>query len=415
VTRRVFVSYRRDDSKHAAGRLAERLDERFTLFMDVARIRPGSDFTTAIREAVDQADVLLAVIGSQWLTVRVEDGGRRIDQPDDWVALEIGTALRRGTPVIPVLVDGADMPRRNELPTALADMANRQPMRIAHETFAADSAQLMETIEGIVRKKPNTAPTTQPKKGGVARRKQIWIAAGTACLLVAGTAAVATSTAIRAGTSAGPAAATTAPADGSPTRAAGTEGGPTSATPAEGTPTTAKSKVRSTSAPTKAPPVETRATNAPRTTARAKPPTITTRSLPDGIVGRTYSAVLKGEGQGPLAWRLVNGALPSKTALTSSGRIRGGPLSGTGNTVFTVKLVDSTGMGRAKSFTITVNRLRSDINSDGQVNCADQRILKSNFNEAGTFTEGDVNGDGTVNIFDLSMMLSDWTGSSDEC
>jgi hypothetical protein len=95
VTRRVFVSYRRDDSKHAAGRLAERLDERFTLFMDVTRIRPGSDFTTAIREAVDQADVLLAVIGSQWLTVTAADGGRLIDQPDDWVVLEVAAALRR--------------------------------------------------------------------------------------------------------------------------------------------------------------------------------------------------------------------------------------------------------------------------------------------------------------------------------
>ncbi len=90
-------------------------------------------------------------------------------------------------------------------------------------------------------------------------------------------------------------------------------------------------------------------------------------------------------------------------------------MSGTGNVVFTVKLVDANGLGTAKSFTITVIRLRSDINSDGQVDCADQRILKSNFNKAGSFADGDVNGDGTVNVFDLSMMLSDWTGSSDEC
>ena len=88
-------------------------------------------------------------------------------------------------------------------------------------------------------------------------------------------------------------------------------------------------------------------------------------------------------------------------------------MSGTGNVVFTVKLVDANGLGTAKSFTVI--RLRSDINSDGQVDCADQRILKSNFNKAGSFADGDVNGDGTVNVFDLSMMLSDWTGSSDEC
>jgi tetratricopeptide (TPR) repeat protein len=150
VTVKVFVSYRRADSGHAAGRLGERLDERFTLFMDVDRIRPGSDFTTAVREAVNQADVLVAVIGSQWLTLRAESGGRRIDQPDDWVAEEIGTALRRGIPVIPVLVDGVGMPAREELPSALADLANRQAMRMTHESFAADSTRLIETIEGMV-------------------------------------------------------------------------------------------------------------------------------------------------------------------------------------------------------------------------------------------------------------------------
>jgi tetratricopeptide (TPR) repeat protein len=150
VTVRVFVSYRRADSRHAAGRLGERLDEHFTLFMDVDRIRPGADFTTVVREAVNQTDVLLAVIGSQWLNLTGENRGRRIDQPDDWVVEEIGTALRRGIPVIPVLVDGASMPARDELPSALADLANRQAMRIAHESFAADSTRLIERIEEIV-------------------------------------------------------------------------------------------------------------------------------------------------------------------------------------------------------------------------------------------------------------------------
>ena len=146
----VFVSYRRDDSKHAAGRLEERLNERFKLFMDVDQIQGGALFPAAVRKAVDEADVLLAVIGSQWLTLTAENGGRRIDQPGDWVAEEIGTALRRGTPVIPVLVDGAPMPSRDELPPALADLANRQAMRVAHESFAADAARLIQTIESMV-------------------------------------------------------------------------------------------------------------------------------------------------------------------------------------------------------------------------------------------------------------------------
>ena len=109
------------------------------------------DFTTVVRQAVDQTDVLLAVIGSQWLTLTAENGGRRIDQPGDWVAEEIGTALRRATPVIPVLVDGARMPTHAELPPALADLANRQAMRIAHESFAADCTRVVESIEEMVK------------------------------------------------------------------------------------------------------------------------------------------------------------------------------------------------------------------------------------------------------------------------
>ena len=150
MTVRVFVSYRRDDSKHAAGRLSERLDERFKLFMDVDQIQGGAVFPAVVRKAVDEADVLLAVIGSEWLTLTAASGGRRIDQAGDWVAEEIGSALRRGTPVIPVLVDGARMPSSDELPPALADLPNRQAMRIAHESFAADSARLIQTIESIV-------------------------------------------------------------------------------------------------------------------------------------------------------------------------------------------------------------------------------------------------------------------------
>jgi len=146
----VFVSYRRADTKHAAGRLGERLHERFHLFMDIDSIRPGADFTAAVRNAVDRADVVLALIGTQWLAAADETGDRRIDDPGDWVALEVGTALQRGTPVIPILVDGARMPERAELPPSLADLASRQAISLTHESFAADCTRLIETIEGLV-------------------------------------------------------------------------------------------------------------------------------------------------------------------------------------------------------------------------------------------------------------------------
>ena len=72
MTVRVFLSYRRDDTQHAAGRLEERLDERFKLFMDVDQIQGGAVFPAVVRKAVDEADVLLAVIGSHWLTLTAE-------------------------------------------------------------------------------------------------------------------------------------------------------------------------------------------------------------------------------------------------------------------------------------------------------------------------------------------------------
>ncbi|HRK48344.1 MAG TPA: TIR domain-containing protein, partial [Nocardioides sp.] len=144
------MSYRRDDSKHAAGRLGERLGERFQLFMDIDSIRPGTDFTAVVRDAVDRADVVLAVIGKDWLFASSESGARRLDEPHDWVSLEVGTALKDGTPVIPVLVDGARMPDRGELPASLTDLASRQAISLDHESFAADCTRLIETIEGLV-------------------------------------------------------------------------------------------------------------------------------------------------------------------------------------------------------------------------------------------------------------------------
>jgi hypothetical protein len=78
---RVFVSYRREDTRHVAGRLADRLVERFQVFMDMDTIEPGTDFTDVIRRAVNHCDVFLSVIGTQWITVEDERGLRRLDAP----------------------------------------------------------------------------------------------------------------------------------------------------------------------------------------------------------------------------------------------------------------------------------------------------------------------------------------------
>jgi hypothetical protein len=118
----VFISYRRQESSGLAGRLYDWLAARLgddQVFMDVDRIGLGVDFADAIARAVSTCDVLLAVIGPRWLTTTNEEGGRRLNEPDDIVRLEIQAALERDIRVIPILVEGAAMPRRQELPDAL--------------------------------------------------------------------------------------------------------------------------------------------------------------------------------------------------------------------------------------------------------------------------------------------------------
>jgi TIR domain len=144
---KVFLSYRRADTQHVAGRAADRLADRFELFMDMDTIPPGVDFTDYVRRAVGNCDVLLAFIGERWLSMTDSTGRRRIDDPQDWVVQEITAALHRGVPVIPVLVDDATMPSRYELPEALAALANRQAVPLRYGSFSADLTRLMAGID----------------------------------------------------------------------------------------------------------------------------------------------------------------------------------------------------------------------------------------------------------------------------
>ena len=117
----IFICYRREDTAYPAGWLFDRLVGHFgegQVFKDVDSIRLGDDFEAEIAAAVGSCAVLLAVIGTRWLTVADEEG-RRLNDPADFVRLEIETALTRGVRVIPVLVDGARMPRTAELPASL--------------------------------------------------------------------------------------------------------------------------------------------------------------------------------------------------------------------------------------------------------------------------------------------------------
>jgi TIR domain len=144
---RIFISYRRRETDWPAGRLYDVLVGHFTaeqVFKDVDNIDPGDDFVERITGAVESCDVLLALIGPQWLTITNKKGQRRLDDPKDYVRIEIETALNRKIRVIPILVDEAKMPGADELPPTLASLARRNAVEINPHTF--DTKRLIATV-----------------------------------------------------------------------------------------------------------------------------------------------------------------------------------------------------------------------------------------------------------------------------
>lgn len=131
---RIFISYRRADSGMFTGRIHDQLKASFganNVFRDMYNIPAGSDFRSVINEAVGSTDVCLVIIGHQWLTVTDAQGKRRLDDPNDFVRIEVESALKNPrTRVIPVLVDNAVMPVADELPASLAELAYRNAVKV---------------------------------------------------------------------------------------------------------------------------------------------------------------------------------------------------------------------------------------------------------------------------------------------
>src|SRR6266545_5536726 len=147
---RIFISYRREETAYPAAWLFDRLAERFgggQVFKDVDSIQLGDDFVEVITRAVGSCDVLLTLIGNEWLTITDEHGRRRLDDPDDFVRLEIEAALTRNVRVIPILVDGARMPRADELPGSLAKLVRRQALELSPARFDFDLGRLLKVLD----------------------------------------------------------------------------------------------------------------------------------------------------------------------------------------------------------------------------------------------------------------------------
>ncbi len=150
----IFINYRREDSSASAGRLYDRLSNHFSanqVFFDIDNLPLGVDFAEVIEENVSSCDVMIAVIGRRWISSH-EGSKRRIDNPDDFVRIEIAAALKRNIRVIPVLVDGAMMPQARDLPDELKSLARRNALELSHKRFTTDLARLTAAIEWALEK-----------------------------------------------------------------------------------------------------------------------------------------------------------------------------------------------------------------------------------------------------------------------
>jgi hypothetical protein len=177
-----FISYRREDAAGYAGRLRESLERRLgaaRVFRDVDTLRPGQDFVQAIEARLADCRVMLAVIGREWTGARDLAGSRRLDEPYDFVRLEIAAALARpNVLVVPVLVEGASMPAASELPENIRTLARRHAVTIRDETWDADVDRLVGVIEsamGAVDPSRADAPISAAR---------LWAGAGLAVIIV---------------------------------------------------------------------------------------------------------------------------------------------------------------------------------------------------------------------------------------
>jgi|SRR5208337_2690076 len=164
---KVFISYRRDDSKYQARRIYDALIEVLPnehVFMDIDSIKPGDDFVEILEGWVAKCDILLALIGAGWLEAADRrTGKRRLDDENDFVRIEVREALKRGIPVVPVILDGARMPDKDELPDDLKKLVRRNAEFVEFRTFDTDAGRLIDRLNLAAAakpalKKPKAAP-----------------------------------------------------------------------------------------------------------------------------------------------------------------------------------------------------------------------------------------------------------------
>lgn len=150
---KVFICYRREETAPYAGRIYDAMVARFgveNVFMDLD-LDPGVDFVDRITKVVSSCVALIVVIGPRWAQLQNEDGGRRIEDPEDFVRLEVESGLDRDDVLlIPALVGGARMPRRQELPPELRTLARRNALELSEGRWRYDVGRLLGLLDDLL-------------------------------------------------------------------------------------------------------------------------------------------------------------------------------------------------------------------------------------------------------------------------
>ena len=167
LSRRIFISYRRSDTPGHAGWLHHILEEHYgrsSVFRDLDSIEPGQHFPTRVAQTIATCTDVFALIGQTWL-VRGSSGRARLFEPDDWVRLELETAMQRDLRIVPLLIGNAVVPPPQALPASLVGIAERQSYGLRDAHFAED-------VRNVISRVDCTSDTEREYLGAARRRRE---------------------------------------------------------------------------------------------------------------------------------------------------------------------------------------------------------------------------------------------------